>query len=170
MIVLGHGHTFESLEAVKAEVSPKVLDLVPNKCSNIKEIPFITVGKDIGERAQVFKSEDGTIIVEDVKEENQTAIRQVVFSDKPEMVQSEVQLVYRNTKKGDFEEYLKTSSPVCPKKKQRVLVLNHDFLCAEYQYSMLSGFSLPQNLIDKDQIRILVLGTGAGLVPMFLRS
>ena len=58
------------------------------------------------------------------------------------MVQSEIQLVYRNSKKGEIEEYLKTSSPVCPKKKQRALVYNHDFLCAEYQYSMLASFSM----------------------------
>lgn len=86
------------------------------------------------------------------------------------MVQSEVQLVYRNSKKGDIDEKLKTTSPICPKKKQRVLVYNHDFLCAEYQYSMLTGFSMTAGLYNKDKVRALVLGTGAGLLPMFLRS
>jgi len=35
---------------------------------------------------------------------------------------------------------------------------------------MLAGLSLCPKLIEKDQLRILVLGTGAGLLPMFLRS
>jgi spermidine synthase len=35
---------------------------------------------------------------------------------------------------------------------------------------MLSGFSLAPKLVEKDNIRILVLGTGAGLLPMFLKG
>lgn len=94
----------------------------------------MTVGTDIGERGLVYKSEDGSIIVEDVKDDNQSqaGVRQVMFADKPEMVQSEIQLVYRNSKKGTIDEKLKAQSTVCLKKKQRVLVLNHDMLCSEY--------------------------------------
>jgi hypothetical protein len=68
--VLGHGHKFKDLEQVKAEISGKVIDLAPRNCTNFKEIPFLTVGSDIGERGIVFKTDDGSIIVEDVKEEN----------------------------------------------------------------------------------------------------
>jgi hypothetical protein len=35
---------------------------------------------------------------------------------------------------------------------------------------MLSGPSLSLRLAEKSNLRILVLGTGAGLLPMFLRS
>lgn len=35
---------------------------------------------------------------------------------------------------------------------------------------MLSGFGVCERLEGKDKIRILVLGTGAGLLPMFLKS
>ena len=35
---------------------------------------------------------------------------------------------------------------------------------------MLSGPSLSLRIAEKAQVRILVLGTGAGLLPMFLRS
>lgn len=35
---------------------------------------------------------------------------------------------------------------------------------------MLAGLSLCPKLVEKDQLRILVLGTGAGLLPMFLKS
>jgi tRNA1(Val) A37 N6-methylase TrmN6 len=35
---------------------------------------------------------------------------------------------------------------------------------------MLAGFSLTPKLLEKEGVRILVLGTGAGLLPMFLRS
>lgn len=35
---------------------------------------------------------------------------------------------------------------------------------------MLSGLSLVPHIADKKNVRILVLGTGAGLLPMFLKS
>ena len=105
-----------------------------------------------------------------LKDEEANIYRQVMFANKPEQIQSEVLLVYRNPDKKPISENLKVQSQIAPKKKQRVLVINHDMLCSEYQYSMLSGMSLPAKLVEKEKIRVLVLGTGAGLLPMFLRS
>jgi spermidine synthase len=51
-----------------------------------------------------------------------------------------------------------------------VLTFNHDLLCCEYQYAMLAGPALNLKLAEKTGLRVLVLGTGAGLLPMFLRS
>jgi spermidine synthase len=65
---------------------------------------------------------------------------------------------------------MKVNSTIAPKKKQRVLVINHDLLCSEYQYAMLSGLCLAPKLVDKQNLRVLVLGTGAGLLPMFLKN
>lgn len=80
-------------------------------------------------------------------------------------------LAYRNSKKeGGWPENQLTVSPVATKKKQRVLTFNHDLLCCEYQYAMLAGPALNLKLADKANLRVLVLGTGAGLLPMFLRS
>jgi hypothetical protein len=56
IIILNHGHKFENIEAVKLEISPKILDLAPTKCSNLMEIPFLTIGADIGERKEIYKS------------------------------------------------------------------------------------------------------------------
>ena len=103
--------------------------------------------------------------------ENSEYYRQVIFSSKPEQIQSEVVLAYRNSKKeGGFPENIKTTSPIAPKKKQRILTFNHDLLCCEYQYAMLAGPSLTLRIAEKSQVRVLVLGTGAGLLPMFLRG
>lgn len=173
IITLNHGHKFDSIETVKTELSPKVVELAPQNCSNYKEIPFLTIGSDIGERQEVYTSPDGSIFVEDLKDGSESCeyYRQVVFSNKPEQIQSEVILTYRNSKKeGGWPEHIKAVSPVAHKKKQRVLVFNHDLLCSEYQYAMLAGPALTQKIAEKPNLRILVLGTGAGLLPMFLRS
>jgi hypothetical protein len=50
IITLNHGHKFDNIETVKNELSPKVVDLAPQQCSNYKEIPFLTIGSDIGQR------------------------------------------------------------------------------------------------------------------------
>ncbi len=55
----------------------------------------------------------------------------MIFSSKPEQIQSEVILAYRNSK-AEIPDHMKTTSPVAPKKKQRVLVFNHELLCCEY--------------------------------------
>jgi hypothetical protein len=135
IITLNHGHKFDSIDTVKNELSPKVVDLAPQNCSNYKEIPFLTIGQDIGQRQEVYRSPDGTIFVEDLKDggESSEYYRQVIFSSKPEQIQSEVILAYRNSKKeGGWPEHIKTVSPIAPKKKQRILTLNHDLLCCEY--------------------------------------
>ncbi len=62
------------------------------------------------------------------------------------MIQSEVQLIYKDSKKKAFAENTLTSSTLCPKKKQRVVVLNHELLCSEYQAAFLAGMSLVQEL------------------------
>lgn len=86
IITLNHGHKFDSIETVKTELSPKVVDLAPQNCANYKEIPFLTIGQDIGQRQEVYRSPDGSIFVEDLKDGTETSeyYRQVVFSSKPE--------------------------------------------------------------------------------------
>ena len=59
---------------------------------------------------------------------------------------------------------------MCAKKKGKVAVLNHDFLTSEYQQLMLAGLSQVPELKDLEKVRILHLGTGAGIFPMFLKS
>lgn len=173
IITLNHGHKFDSIETVKSELSPKVVELAPQNCSNYKEIPFLTIGADIGLRQEVYRSPDGSIFVEDLKDggESNEYYRQVVFSSKPEQIQSEVILGYRNSKHEEgWPEHLKAKSPIAPKKKQRILLFNHDLLCCEYQYAMLAGPSLTLKLAEKPHLRVLILGTGAGLLPMFIRG
>ena len=120
----------------------------------------------------MYRSSDGSIFVEDLKDGGETSeyYRQVVFSSKPEQIQSEVILHYRSSKKEESKAIKSTVSPVAPKKKQRILTFNHELLCCEYQYAMLAGPSLTLRLLEKTGLRVLVLGTGAGLLPTFLRQ
>ena len=52
---LNHGHVFGDLENVKNQLSPKVLELAPEGCSNKKELPFLSIGSDIGKRMPIYR-------------------------------------------------------------------------------------------------------------------
>lgn len=75
IITLNHGHKFDSIETVKTDIQGKILELAPSHCANFKEIPFLTIGKDIGERGAVYSSPDGTLFVEDLKDEEANIYR-----------------------------------------------------------------------------------------------
>lgn len=69
---------------------------------------------------------------------------------------------------------MKTKSAICPKKKQRELIFDRDVLTCEYHSAMLAGLSLigddlVQKAKDAVKLNVLVLGTGAGVLPMFIR-
>jgi len=51
-------------------------------------------------------------------------------------------------------------------------VLNYDFLTSEYQQAILAGLFMVPDLAGEEvkPLKILHLGTGAGVMPMFLMS
>ena len=76
ILFLGHGHKFVDLEAVKAEISSKIIDLTPERCSNLKEIPFLTCGSSIGQRVEIYRSKEGSgMIIEDVEDSDKKVTR-----------------------------------------------------------------------------------------------
>lgn len=58
---------------------------------------------------------------------------------------------------------------MCPKKKGKVAILNHNHITNEYQLAMLAGLFLTPGFGDKP-LNVLHLGTGAGIMPMFLKE
>ena len=48
MINLGNGHKFSGMDEVQNELTEKIIDLAPDGCSNMKQIPIMSAGDDIG--------------------------------------------------------------------------------------------------------------------------
>lgn len=98
----------------------------------------MTAGGDIGQKSLIdVKTNDKIegLIVQDIKSEETgpgISLRQVIFEDKPDQIQSEIQMVYRDPKKHKIDDSLLANSKMCPKKKGKVAVVNHDFLTSEY--------------------------------------
>lgn len=130
----------------------------------------MSVGEDIGTKSVIDISGDKIegIILQDLKTPD-NILRQVIFESKYDQIQSEMQLVYRDPKKHDIPEHLIANSKEAPKKKGKIAVLNQDHLNNEYQQAMLAGMFMASN-ISKKPLNVLHLGTGAGIMPSFLRS
>ena len=104
VIFLGHGHKFDSLKEVQDELNAKILDLAPGGCSNINHIPIMTAGEDIGSKTIFDHGVEG-MIVQDLKSASGTVLRQVIFESKYDQIQSEIQIVYRDPKKHEIQDY-----------------------------------------------------------------
>lgn len=140
VIHLMPGFEFASLNAVQEDLRSLVPSLLHEKCTT-KSIPFMTNG-DIGERLLVYSS--GNIIVEDVKV-NGHYRREMLFVKNVNQVQSEVKLIEN---KGEGAR------------------IDRKLLTFECMRVMLAGM-FTQN---REDMRVLVLGAGAGCFPMFLRE
>jgi len=173
VIFLGHGHTFTSLDNVKDELGPKILELTPLLCNNYEEVPVMAAGEDIGEKKLIDLKALGIegMIVQDMKSLAQDGVflRQVIYENKYDQIQSEMQIVYRDPKKHEIAESLVANSEMCPSKKGKTAILNHNHLTNEYQQGMLAGLFMTPGF-GVNSINALHLGTGAGIMPMFLKE
>jgi len=135
----------------------------------------------IHQREVVF--ENAKLIIEDYRQQDDPngeaqVLRQMIFPDKPTQIQSEVPLVYRNSKSSDLLLHMKTQSALMPKKKQKEVIFDRESLTYEYHHAMIAGLCLSAEklcakfkIADLDKkLNILLLGTGTGILPMFLRQ
>ena len=73
---------------------------------------------------------------------------------------------------------MKTTSVLKPKKAKKEVIFDREALTCEYQQAMFSGLSLVasklvplvKNASEPGMLKILVLGTGTGILPMFIRQ
>lgn len=83
---------YPSLKEIQNELSSCVKQLAPNAVTT--NIPYVTVGDDLGSREAVYKgssSFSGEFIVEDVSIENDR-FRRLIFLNNQAVIQSEAKL------------------------------------------------------------------------------
>lgn len=93
---LHRGHTYESIDQIKEELSAKAMDLSPPGLPSNSKVPFLTAGEDVGYCTVQYEGEtsiSGGVIIQDVQKQDQTYTRQMLFKDMKRQVQSEARLV-----------------------------------------------------------------------------
>ena len=66
IVILGRAHTYKSLDQIKEELNPKILDLTPPECSNRQTIPYMSTNKTLHVAEYVY--EDTQMWVQDFQD------------------------------------------------------------------------------------------------------
>ena len=93
IVILRREHEFDTLDAVKDEIGSSVKNFAPSRLLK-SQIPFLSLGSDIGKRKVCYKGNSdmsGPFVVEEVETESGT-YRRLVFLNNQFVVQSEAKL------------------------------------------------------------------------------
>ncbi|KAG5254300.1 methyltransferase protein [Salix suchowensis] len=198
MIIMDSSHTNANMDDIQKDLSPLVKQLAPGKDDNSAQIPFMMAGDGIKERKTVHKvisSLTGSIIVEDVVYENvaddvsrpfpssDLVFRRLVFQRAEGLVQSEALLTRDESSHKIVEEKKKPSSSKSKKKgsqkrndaSSKQLKVYHDYMASSYHMGIISGFTLMSSYLESVEstgktVNAVIIGLGAGLLPMFLHG
>mmetsp|Transcript_1915 Transcript_1915/g.4362 ORF Transcript_1915/g.4362 Transcript_1915/m.4362 type:complete len:737 (+) Transcript_1915:294-2504(+) len=174
VISLGRNHTFESIEAVQAELSPSMSQLYPEGLEDAK-VPYVTLGPDLGTRKSVAKEHSelsGELIIEDVEiadeDSDKTLIhRRLVFLNASDVIQSEARIIKHRNKKPANKKGGKAKKG--GNSKGLTFKVDKSFLAFEFHRAMVSGlFFLPSK--QDAPARTVVVGLGGGALASYLAS
>ncbi|BFZ20867.1 hypothetical protein BsWGS_23906 [Bradybaena similaris] len=162
VVTLSRGHTYENLESIKAELSSRVMELAPKDCSLKVQIPFLSIGEDIGKRfpvAQGRSDTSGDYLIEDVELNGGQLFRRLVFLSNKNVVQSEARMTHARDKKKRKSKF--EGSPG----KLRV---DKGYLHSDYLIAMVGGLGFLPSL--DCPISCVLVGLGGGSFPSFVHS
>ncbi|KAI3440829.1 Methyltransf_11 domain-containing protein [Psidium guajava] len=199
MVFLDSSHMHASMDDIQKDLSPLVKQLEPAN-NHGSQIPFMMVDDPIKDRElvhQVTSSLTGRITIEDVVFSNvegdvshilpdgDLTFRRMIFQRNEDLVQSEALLTREGStvKSSGRTDRRKVSSSKSRKRgnqrktnePQDNLKISHDYLASSYHSGILSGFMLVSSYLEKMSstgrtVRAVVIGLGAGLLPMFLHG
>ncbi|KAJ3675714.1 hypothetical protein LUZ60_004756 [Juncus effusus] len=196
MVFLDSRHMHASMDIIQKDLSPLVRNLAPGNSEDGTQIPFMMASDGVKERnivQQVDSKITGPIIVEDVTYENENeenlqkspenkTYRRLVFERSLGLIQSEALLVREN---NDEKKNNGSVSNSKKKKGQRKndahkdsknkLKIDHTCLASSYHSGIISGFSLIASSLEtasqnEQKVKAVIIGLGAGLLPMFLHG
>ncbi|KAL3506430.1 hypothetical protein ACH5RR_031812 [Cinchona calisaya] len=198
MILLDSSHSDVSMDDIQKDLSPLIKQLEPGDCSNGAQIPFMAASDGIKQRNivhQVSSSLTGPIIVEDViYEKNDDYIsrlfpskdvifRRLIFERSKALIQSEALLTRVGSQEVGELGQKKTRLTTKHKRKgnhkrsepNNDLRVDHNYLASSYHSGIISGFILVSSYLGTvaskgDTVKAVVIGLGAGLLPMFLHG
>ncbi|KAL0863717.1 hypothetical protein Bca101_042835 [Brassica carinata] len=199
MVFLDSSHNGVSMEDIQNSLSPMVTQLAPRNDDEAARIPYMMASDGIKKRStvhEVTSSLTGEVVVEDVVYESSPsnpgglspsadlAFRRLVFKRTEYLIQSEALLVEdgeivdqsqsdktknasQSKRKGNKKRNQESSGPV--------MRVSHDYLASSYHAGIISGFTLVSSYLKKAEssgkmVKTVIIGLGAGLLPMFLHG
>ncbi|XP_030289322.1 eEF1A lysine and N-terminal methyltransferase isoform X2 [Sparus aurata] len=177
IVTMHRNQQYTDMQAVQSELSPMVMDLAPPGMPANQQVPFLSVGGDMGWREEVSRGVSelsGEYCVENVKGEDGELYRRLIFLSNAALVQSESRLVSSNPASSHKKKNKKKVKPTAaPTSSSASLSVDSGFLCCAHHEVMAAGLAVlgvgtPQN---KDvPVSVLLVGLGGGGLPQFLRD
>lgn len=180
IVSMHRNQEYTDMQAVQSELSPVVMDLAPPGMPANHQVPFLSVGGDLGWREEVSRGVSqlsGEYCVENVKGEDGELYRRLVFLSNAALVQSESRLVSSNTatsqKRKNKRKAKASAASAAPAASSTSMTVDSGFLCCAHHEVMVAclamlGVGMPQN---KDiPVSVLLVGLGGGGLPQFLRD
>nr|XP_022321268.1 methyltransferase-like protein 13 [Crassostrea virginica]XP_022321269.1 methyltransferase-like protein 13 [Crassostrea virginica] len=159
VVSLSRHHTYVDMESVKQELSVKVMELAPPGFKEGVQIPFLSLGDDIGSRTVVCEGHSdlsGDYIVEDVVADEGQTFRRLIFTSCPNVIQSEAKLKLEGKKKG---------------KGKKKYVIDNSYLASHYYIAMVTGLGFLNSAVNKNEkLSCVLIGLGGGGLPNFLHQ
>ncbi|XP_071343099.1 eEF1A lysine and N-terminal methyltransferase [Trachinotus anak] len=177
IVAMHRNQEYTDMQAVQSELSPMVMDLAPRGMPANHQVPFLSVGGDLGWREEVSRGVSelsGEYCVENVRGEDGELYRRLVFLSNAALVQSESHLVSSNTTSSHRKKNKKKAKPAAPPTTSSTsLSVDSGFLCCAHHEVMVAGLAMlgvgaPES---KDvPLSVLLVGLGGGGLPQFLRD
>ncbi|XP_025979230.2 eEF1A lysine and N-terminal methyltransferase isoform X2 [Dromaius novaehollandiae] len=163
---------YEGMAGIQAELSGKVMELAPPGLPARQQVPFLSVGGDIGVRTvqhRDISALSGEYVVEDVKGDDKCYFRRLVFLSNRNVVQSEARLLAPAPLPGQKKRRKdrKKPSPTEPPS-----AIDKSYLCCEHHKAMVAGLCLlgSPDPLPGAPLTVLVVGLGGGSLPLFLHD
>ncbi|MBN3314952.1 MET13 protein, partial [Atractosteus spatula] len=182
VVAMHRDQHYQDMQAVQSELSPMVMELAPPGMPTNQQVPFLSVGGDVGWREVVHRgvsSFSGEFAVEDVRGEDGQLYRRLIFLDSAGVVQSESRLgqpsasTRKRNKKKKSGRPAPTSPAAPPPAGGAAARVDSSFLCCAHHRVMVAGLAVLQqgNTHWTDSpVSVLIVGLGGGGLPQFLRD
>ena len=165
IVALNRGHSYENISLIKEELSGKVMEFAHKGVNSSSQVPFLSIGDDVGNRKVVYQGSStntGDYVVEDVEIDQAEMFRHLVFLSNKNVVQSEAKLCQVN-KKMESKSAKKRKNA----KKNRILKVDLSYLACQHHQAIISAFALLEK-IQSSEVQVLLIGLGGGSLPMFI--
>ncbi|KAK2907631.1 eEF1A lysine and N-terminal methyltransferase [Channa argus] len=176
IVTMHRNQEYVDMQAVQSELSPLVMDLAPPGMPANQQVPFLSVGGDLGWREEVSRGVSelsGEYCVENVKGEDGELYRRLVFLSNAAVVQSESRLVLSNTTSSQKKKNKKKPKSTAPPASSTPVSVDSGFLCCAHHEVMVAGLAIlgvgTEQMKDAP-VSVLLVGLGGGGLPQFLRD
>ncbi|XP_012584769.1 PREDICTED: methyltransferase-like protein 13 isoform X2 [Condylura cristata] len=166
-VALHRGQRYESMDSIQAELSTRVMELAPAGMPTQQQVPFLSVGGDIGVRTvqhQDCSPMSGDYVIEDVQGDDKHYFRRLIFLSNRNVVQSEARLLkdvsHRAQKKRKKDRKKQRPAdnvedlPATPGQS-----IDKSYLCCEHHKAMIAGLSLlrrPELLLAQPRFDVIM--------------